>query len=664
MDDNERFYLGKTLLNQDIIVTIEDIIINILQEFNLNGAHNDSCTIDSNQSCGINADRIDDRHYNDFIELIDPEDQVDNFKEIDENRVWTWESDFKNKDTPYTNQDKIRNSLQQGRVETNSGKLILNDVLLDLDTSDIILYSDPEINDPLNNVFFNNKKSLTNIIYTMLDNLWEIRSDSLHIRYDDDLYPDEKIGICLDMFSPYNGETKTSTTELPPRTSIHSGLMLPSDLDSISSINNKVDKVLGKGLSQNDFTNDYLANLNTVYQNYLNQQFSVRHLLITEEIYNNDEAMIIPWDELTQQQKDNLPPDIMALPENERYYDPRDDAYNMYWFVDEIPSSYIPPTFDSSSPIEFGVGEHNGESWLYYKNIQSSENFYFLKVSELLTESSLENLLTKNLLIDVLSDITTEEAESEYLPFISKSSESIVNSAVQGLRLNNDGFITKDSNNILQLQNIVTTAILNTELSQIGEDNILSNAIKSRHISSGAIVNNHISGLIDFNKLSGVVPTTRKINEKSLNGDIILTASDIGAATTNSTVANSNAVGNVDKSNICRFGQNSVSTKGNCRITRVSDNLAFLSAVWGTESFQSGTTWEESGVTISFPFSFRITPQVVVSVKASTGVGGAHRQSYPTGVSTTGFTLNYETQSSSGNFIPGTVSVSWIAIGM
>jgi len=569
VDDSERYYLGKTLLNKDIVDQIQEIIINILTSFNEDGVHCSSCPNDSADNtqeryecCGINADRLDDRHYNNFIEFIDPEEQnEDNFKEIDANKSWLWEdsyqlvntkyiknnpdddyydagynlvdaqyiednpddeyyikiSGFKNKIDPYTNQDKIRNSLQQGKVRTSSGKLLLNDVLFDLDTSDIFLYLDinnQEIID-LSSTFFNNDLTLTNIINTILNNLWEIRDESLHIRYDDSLYQDEKIGICLDMWNPYNNNIKTSSTELPPVTNEHNGLMTPINLqdllqsmeDIIELRNKKVDKEAGKGLSQNDFTNYYLNLLNMLYTDYQQRDLQIRFFLITHEDYDNDEEMIIPWDQLTEEQQANIEPNTD--------YDPREDPYNVYFFINNYPAGYMPPTFDSTSPIEFGVDEHNGEQWLYFKNKNSEDRYYILKISELITTEHLEGILNKDLIIQILKTIATTEIDGKGLPFISITKEALINSAIQGATLNGIP-VVKNTNNILQFNDIVTDAILNNTLTNTGVGDILNNTITTTRIRDSAVTNAKLAdGAVCGNKVGDKCITNAKIADNA-----------------------------------------------------------------------------------------------------------------------------------------------------
>jgi hypothetical protein len=497
VDDNERYYLGKTILDSDIISQIADIIKNILQDFNQNGAHNDSCTMDNNEPCGINADRLDDMHAKDFVHLIDP-DYPDN---------------------PLNNQELIRNSLQEYRVKIGKGKDLLNDQILQLDTDDIILYLNPaypEMNDR-DKAFFANTLELTHIIHTILNNLWELRHNSFKIGYDD-----EDMLLYLTMFNPYNSNTKSADIVLPPRTMHENGLMTPGDVQNIidNTIeieelwNNKLDKIPGKILSENDFTNEYREKLDILHLEYIAEKNLIRHFLITEDLYNNDSEMLVSWSELSDTQRANLSQDILDLPENERYYDPRLDPYNMYYFIDELPASYMPPQFGTKPLFEFGVEEREDGKWMYYSNINSPGRHYFLKVSDILADNALMKILDRNLILEMLKTYTNAELIGSQ--FLSKSIEPKINSAVQGARLNGLS-VPKDSDNVLNFNNIITRSILETELSQLGTDNILNNSITASKIADNSITSSKIlDNSIIANKIANNSLCTEKIGNECI----------------------------------------------------------------------------------------------------------------------------------------------------
>ena len=60
----------------------------------------------------------------------------------------------------------------------------------------------------------------------------------------------------------------------------------------------------------------------------------VRQFIITKELYENDSHMIIPYNNLSNEMKKVWPSDTD--------YDPREDPYNNFIIVNEMPELYTP----------------------------------------------------------------------------------------------------------------------------------------------------------------------------------------------------------------------------------------------------------------------------------------------------------------------------------
>lgn len=556
MDSNSKYYIGKTLFDEDFNNQIVIIVQSILEGFNDNGVHN---------SNGINADRLDDYHANDFI-----------FKD--------------------GNINLIENSLQENHVKIGT-KDVLNDVITQLDSSDIILKSG-EIYQEKDKTFFNNDLRFTNIIRTIILALYEIKTNSLIINNGDQL--------TLKMYSPFDNRFKISSVTFPIRNTTDNGLMTPNDLLKFSSIdsnintlnNNKVDKVIGKNLSTNDFTDEYVNKIDTLTAI---TNTPLKHFLITESMYNNDSLMKIPWSELNDEQRANLPQDILDLPEEERFYDPRDDPCNIYYFVEELPANYIPLSYTRDSPIEIGSELHNNEEWLYYILLGSTNKYYFKKVSEIFTDEVLLNVLNENILLNKLKNINADNIDTT--SFLSTNNLVKINSAIQGAYIN--GSNVNINNNKLDLNNIVTYSYLNEAITNLNSSNIEDNSILNSKLAEFCIdTDNIIDNCITNVKLSNDSVTTNKISDNSISENKLQNNS---ISTDKISSIDASKITNLDK--YCVTGE----LTGISRMAELLLNISEdkdIKIMWGTFATQNNST-----VSLDFNNTFTETPILFTDVE-------------------------------------------------